>query len=165
MKVTPMFRAGLLWLALGSPVLATTYGSVGPIATPDVIDTGILRAQRLEVRAAVRLRVRGTDVQPPLVILAGQAVEMVVAAVAEGVLQPAEGVGLVLDAEVLLAGLVGALEGLQQLGQRPAPAAQEVEQLREREQPRVGVEVLPKVVVARELAAQDGVARLHRLLD
>jgi len=52
MKVTPIFRAGLLWLALGSPVLATTYGSVEPIATPDVIDTGILRAQRLEVRAA-----------------------------------------------------------------------------------------------------------------
>jgi hypothetical protein len=41
-----------LWLALGSPVLATTYGSVEPIATPDVIDTGILRALRLDVRAA-----------------------------------------------------------------------------------------------------------------
>ena len=34
------------------PVLATTYGSVEPIASPDVIDIGILRAQRLDVRAA-----------------------------------------------------------------------------------------------------------------
>jgi hypothetical protein len=52
MKTAPFLRAGILWLALGSPVLATTYGSVEPIATPDVIDTGILRAQRLDVRAA-----------------------------------------------------------------------------------------------------------------
>ena len=52
MKVATLLRAGVLWLALGSPVLATTYGSVEPIATPDVIDTGILRMQRLEVRAA-----------------------------------------------------------------------------------------------------------------
>src|ERR1044072_5601684 len=52
MKVATLLRAGVFWLALGSPVLATTYGSVEPIATPDVIDTGILRMQRLEVRAA-----------------------------------------------------------------------------------------------------------------
>ena len=52
MKAATIFRAGVFWLALGSPVLATTYGSVEPIATPDVIDTGILRAQRLDVRAA-----------------------------------------------------------------------------------------------------------------
>lgn len=52
MKISSILRAGILWLALGSPVLATTYGSVEPIATPDVIDTGILRDQRLEVRAA-----------------------------------------------------------------------------------------------------------------
>ena len=52
MKTAPFLRAGILWLALGSPVLATTYGSVEPIATPDVIDTEILRAQRLDVRAA-----------------------------------------------------------------------------------------------------------------
>ena len=52
MKIRSTFRAGILWLALGSPVLATTYGSVEPIATPDVVDTGILREQPLEVRAA-----------------------------------------------------------------------------------------------------------------
>lgn len=52
MKIVSILRTGLLWLALGCPVLATTYGSVEPIATPDVIDTGILRDQRLEVRAA-----------------------------------------------------------------------------------------------------------------
>ena len=52
MKTARFLRAGILWLALGSPVLATTYGSVEPIATPDVIDTGILLAQRLDVRAA-----------------------------------------------------------------------------------------------------------------
>jgi hypothetical protein len=52
MKIASILRAGILWLALGSPVLATTYGSVEPIATPDVIDTGVLRDQRLEVRAA-----------------------------------------------------------------------------------------------------------------
>jgi len=52
MKIASILRAAILWLALGGPVLATTYGSVEPIATPDVIDTGILRDQRLEVRAA-----------------------------------------------------------------------------------------------------------------
>ena len=52
MKIKSTFRAGILWLALGSPVLATSYGSVEPVATPDVIDTGILREQPLEVRAA-----------------------------------------------------------------------------------------------------------------
>ncbi len=52
MKIASFVRAAILWLALGTPVLATTYGSVEPIATPDVIDTGILRDQRLEVRAA-----------------------------------------------------------------------------------------------------------------
>jgi hypothetical protein len=52
MKTAMILCAGVLWLALGSSVLATTYGSVEPIATPDVIDTGILRAQRLDVRAA-----------------------------------------------------------------------------------------------------------------
>lgn len=52
MKILSILRASIFWLALGSPVLATTYGSVEPIATPDVIDTGILRDQRLEVRVA-----------------------------------------------------------------------------------------------------------------
>lgn len=52
MKTASILRAAVLWLALGSPVLATTYGSVEPIATPDVIDTTILREQRLEIRAA-----------------------------------------------------------------------------------------------------------------
>jgi len=52
MKFATTLRAGFLWLALGSPVFATTYGSVEPIATPDVIDTAILRMQRLDVRAA-----------------------------------------------------------------------------------------------------------------
>ena len=52
MKIASILRAVSLWLALGTPVLATTYGSVEPIATPDVIDTGVLRDQRLEVRAA-----------------------------------------------------------------------------------------------------------------
>ena len=52
MKIASIVRAVILWLAFGTPVLATTYGSVEPIATPDAIDTGILRAQRLDVRAA-----------------------------------------------------------------------------------------------------------------
>jgi len=52
MKLATILRVGVLWLALGGPVLATSYGSVEPIATPDVIDTGILRMQRLDVRAA-----------------------------------------------------------------------------------------------------------------
>jgi hypothetical protein len=69
MKTAPFLRAGILWLALGSPVLATTYGSVEPIATPDVIDTGILRAQRLDVRAAFAglptLSTRAASTFPP----------------------------------------------------------------------------------------------------
>ena len=52
MKTAMFLRVSVLWLALGGPVLATTYGSVEPIASPDVIDIGILRAQRLDVRAA-----------------------------------------------------------------------------------------------------------------
>lgn len=56
MKTATILCACVLWLALGSSVLATTYGSVEPIATPDVIDTGILRAQRLEVRTAFAQR-------------------------------------------------------------------------------------------------------------
>jgi len=52
MKTAMFLRVSVLWLALGGPVLATTYGSVEPIASPDVIDIGILRAQPLDVRAA-----------------------------------------------------------------------------------------------------------------
>jgi hypothetical protein len=52
MTIASMLRVSVLCLALGSPVLATTYGSVEPIATSDVVDTGLLRQQRLEVRAA-----------------------------------------------------------------------------------------------------------------
>ena len=39
-------------LTLTSPALATTYGSVEPIASVDVIDISPLKAQRLDVRAA-----------------------------------------------------------------------------------------------------------------
>ena len=34
MKIKSTFRAGILWLALGSPVLATSYGSVEPDRDP-----------------------------------------------------------------------------------------------------------------------------------
>jgi hypothetical protein len=52
MKTAMFLRVSVLWLALGGPVLATTYGSVEPIASPDVIDIEVLRAQQLDVRAA-----------------------------------------------------------------------------------------------------------------
>jgi hypothetical protein len=52
MKTATISTAIVLWLTVSSPALATTYGSVEPIATPDVIDTSLLKAQRLDVRAA-----------------------------------------------------------------------------------------------------------------
>jgi len=52
MKTATISTAIVLWLTLSSPALATTYGSVEPIATPDVINTSLLKAQRLDVRAA-----------------------------------------------------------------------------------------------------------------
>jgi hypothetical protein len=54
MKAT-ILSVCILWLALATPGLATTYGSVEPIATEaviDVIDTTPLREQSLDVRAA-----------------------------------------------------------------------------------------------------------------
>jgi hypothetical protein len=52
MKIATISTAIVLWLTLSSPALATTYGSVEPIATPDVINTSVLKAQRLDVRSA-----------------------------------------------------------------------------------------------------------------
>ena len=52
MKAATILTAILLWFPLAGPALASTYGSVEPIANEAVIDTGLLRAQRLDVRAA-----------------------------------------------------------------------------------------------------------------
>jgi hypothetical protein len=52
MKTATISTAIVLCLTVSSPALATTYGSVEPIATPDVINTSVLKAQRLDVRAA-----------------------------------------------------------------------------------------------------------------
>ena len=53
MKIATILTTGLLWfVALVSPALATTYGSVEPIANVDVIDTTPLRNLRLDVKAA-----------------------------------------------------------------------------------------------------------------
>ena len=52
MKTATISTAIVLWLTLSSPALATTYGSVEPIATALVINTSPLKAQRLDVRAA-----------------------------------------------------------------------------------------------------------------
>jgi hypothetical protein len=49
---TPVIAATIFSLSLASSALATTYGSVEPIATEDVINTTPLREQRLDVRAA-----------------------------------------------------------------------------------------------------------------
>ncbi len=52
MKTATLLIAALLWfVALTSPALATTYGSVEPIASGDVIDTTPLRNLRLGVKA------------------------------------------------------------------------------------------------------------------
>jgi hypothetical protein len=51
MKAT-ILCVSILWIALATQGLATTYGSVEPIATEEVIDTTPLRQQSLEVRAA-----------------------------------------------------------------------------------------------------------------
>jgi hypothetical protein len=53
MKIATILTAALVWfVALTGPVLATTYGSVEPIANVDVIDTTPLRDLRLEIKAA-----------------------------------------------------------------------------------------------------------------
>jgi len=52
MKTATILTATLVWFALTSPALATTYGSVEPIANVYVIDTTALRDVRLDVRAA-----------------------------------------------------------------------------------------------------------------
>ena len=53
MKVATILTAALLWfVGLTAPALATTYGSVEPIANVDVIDTTPLRNLRLDVKAA-----------------------------------------------------------------------------------------------------------------
>ena len=52
MKAATILTPTLLWFALASPALANTYGSVEPIANVAVIDTSLLRDQRLDVRAA-----------------------------------------------------------------------------------------------------------------
>jgi hypothetical protein len=56
MTTAKTLKAVLLCLALASPALATTYGSVEPIANVDVIDTTSLRDARLDVRAAFAQR-------------------------------------------------------------------------------------------------------------
>ena len=52
MKAASILTATLLWFALAIPAQASTYGSVEPIANTAVIDTTLLKEQRLDVRAA-----------------------------------------------------------------------------------------------------------------
>jgi hypothetical protein len=52
MKTATILTTLLSFVALTSPALATTYGSVEPIASVDVIDTTPLKDVRLDVRAA-----------------------------------------------------------------------------------------------------------------
>jgi hypothetical protein len=52
MKTAKFLNVTLLCLALASPALATTYGSVEPIASLDVINVTPLREVRLDVREA-----------------------------------------------------------------------------------------------------------------
>ena len=52
MKTSTILKAVAFSFALASPAIATTHGSVEPIATPEVIDTGLLKEQRLDVKAA-----------------------------------------------------------------------------------------------------------------
>ena len=56
MKITTSAIAVILSLSLGVAVRAQTFGSVEPIATPDVIDTSALSAQPLAVREAFAAR-------------------------------------------------------------------------------------------------------------
>jgi hypothetical protein len=56
MKTARVFTSTLLCVLLSSSALATTYGSVEPIANVDVIDTTPLRDTRLDVRAAFAAR-------------------------------------------------------------------------------------------------------------
>ena len=52
MNASMILKSAIVCFSLSTSALASTYGSVEPIATPDVIDTGLLKAQRLDVRAA-----------------------------------------------------------------------------------------------------------------
>ena len=56
MNVTAGLVAALLFLSLSATMRASTFGSVEPIATPDVIDTSALSAQPLRVREAFAAR-------------------------------------------------------------------------------------------------------------
>ena len=56
MRVTTGVVAAIVSLSLGVTLGASTYGSVEPIATPDVIDTSALSAQPLSVREAFAAR-------------------------------------------------------------------------------------------------------------
>jgi len=56
MRITTSAIAVILSLTLGVAVRAQTFGSVEPIATPDVIDTSALSAQPLAVREAFAAR-------------------------------------------------------------------------------------------------------------
>jgi hypothetical protein len=56
MKVTAGLVAAILFLSLSVTMRASTFGSVEPIATPDVIDTSALSAQPLRVREAFASR-------------------------------------------------------------------------------------------------------------
>jgi hypothetical protein len=56
MKTAAVLTFTLLCVLLSYPALATTYGSVEPIANVDVIDTTSLRDARLDVRAAFAAR-------------------------------------------------------------------------------------------------------------
>ena len=56
MKATTVLKAIVLSLVLAGSALASTYGSVEPIANPSVIDTTPLREQSLDVRAAFAAR-------------------------------------------------------------------------------------------------------------
>ena len=58
MKATTVLNAIILSLVLAGSALASTYGSVEPIANPSVIDTTPLREQSLDVRAAFAARLQ-----------------------------------------------------------------------------------------------------------
>src|SRR4051812_3687003 len=121
--------------------------------------------RRLDVQPQQRLGVAGSQVEPPVARVDGQAVEPVLVTVGERLGHTLDHRGRVADAGVDLARLRVALERLAQLRERLVGAAQHLEHDHRGDDPGIRAPVVAEVVVAGVLTAEHSTRVGHDLLD
>jgi hypothetical protein len=117
---------------------------------------------RLYVKPQKRLGIARSAVEPPILILNGRAVEVVIVAFFILLCQLFHHSLFVVNIEVDLAACEIAFERLDQFAERLLRLMEDVQNVGERDHRRIGIEIVAVIIVAGKLAAEDAVRVAER---